>query len=521
MYQNNGGQWRSMFAWSLFFPFVLWSGHVSGLLIQPRRLPAVASASPVQPQLVVSRSGPEPMCQKLINMESHSTVEISVGTPPQKFELVADTGSGALIVQSCLCRELKLSSECKEEEDCFLGTPRPDHQGSSTFIGPEKNKSMRLLSFGSGDIIAAVATDVVRLGKAKATMKDGLLLMVDRELAVGGTFEGILGLGVPTWIETAKRPPKIKGAKSSNKAIKDHSKDWEQEPGGGPPPPRFLEEASIERFSICMDRNGDDGALMLNAEPTPKMLKQVGYHHWALHFKGFSVGTYNAPVAFCDQEKKEHWQEIACAAIPDSGTTLMLGPPKQINKLYVELCKRWPRCQEHIIPSDPRPETAFRSLVNQCQEWVDQSIDGIGEIPSVFAHLGGTDGESQTLELTSWSYIAEVGRLDGSWFCEPMFGEWEYETALQGPLWIFGTPLFFEFEVVFDSGTPDTFASVGFAKTTCGDCENFIPERDYEAAANKAANTTRFSAQKLKGRRKMRKMPSKPRMPSFKPTGPL
>lgn len=30
-------------------------------------------------------------------------------------------------------------------------------------------------------------------------MKEGLLLMIDRKLMFPGPFEGILGLGIPTW----------------------------------------------------------------------------------------------------------------------------------------------------------------------------------------------------------------------------------------------------------------------------------------------------------------------------------
>jgi hypothetical protein len=37
--------------------------------------------------------------------------------------------------------------------------------------------------------------------------------------------------------------------------------------------------------------------------------------------------------------------ETACSIIPDTGTTLVVGPEAQIASLYEDLCNNWQRCK--------------------------------------------------------------------------------------------------------------------------------------------------------------------------------
>jgi hypothetical protein len=131
-------------------------------------------------------------CTDLVNHGTHFTVEIEVGTPGQKFDVVADTGSDAILIPSCTCVK---AGYCNENSRCFQGTNK-----SSTFqIKDDKTgpPSIRMM-FGSGPVQAVVASDTVRVGSLRTSMKDGVLLMTDQLLNIKGTFEGILGLGLPT-----------------------------------------------------------------------------------------------------------------------------------------------------------------------------------------------------------------------------------------------------------------------------------------------------------------------------------
>merc|ERR1719440_632229 len=132
-----------------------------------------------------------PSCTHLTNHGTHFTVDIEVGTPGQKFSVVADTGSNYLIVPSCVCQR---SKSCSKSDRCFTGTNK-----SSTFSidkGDSGPQSV-FITFGSGTIEAVVAKERVSVGHLSVDMQDGILLMVARQLNIAGRFEGILGLGVP------------------------------------------------------------------------------------------------------------------------------------------------------------------------------------------------------------------------------------------------------------------------------------------------------------------------------------
>merc|ERR1719265_1530131 len=134
----------------------------------------------------------EETCTAMSNMGTHFTVDVHVGTPPQTFSVVADTGSNNLIVPSCLCQ---VNHRCSTEDRCYRGTNR-----SSTFkmdeIMPGQGPPTMLLSFGSGDIEAAIVSDVVEVGDLRANMNNSLLVMIDQRLSID--IEGILGLGMPS-----------------------------------------------------------------------------------------------------------------------------------------------------------------------------------------------------------------------------------------------------------------------------------------------------------------------------------
>lgn len=111
--------------------------------------------------------------------------EIGIGTPPQTFKVVLDTGSSNLWVPSSHCNSIA----------CFLHT-KYDASASSTY---KKNGSDFEIRYGSGSLAGYVSQDVVYLGDmlikhqdfAEATSEPGLAFAF-------GRFDGILGLGYDT-----------------------------------------------------------------------------------------------------------------------------------------------------------------------------------------------------------------------------------------------------------------------------------------------------------------------------------
>ncbi|CAK0827354.1 unnamed protein product [Prorocentrum cordatum] len=599
-------------------------------------------------------------CAPLDNRGTHFTVDVEVGTPGQRFSVVADTGSNTLIVPSCVCRE---RGQCPRDgsEHCFTGTGRSSSfQLERDASGP----SSLVLTFGSGQIKGIVAKERVKVGQVEAFLDDGLLLMTDRALNIQGAFEGILGLGVPQtpegeqqqqeagpagyadrMAEAAARaggeqPPgdhqrmpanlqdiiqKImgqaagrlpageaqpalqpraveiiplprgvspedymrqvvgamnisgggmvsasigsalvasadslasaaaRGALAGQNPLEDLLKKIIASQGGavplgaGPPqrssPKGFLEQAKVDRFSVCFN-DGSGGVLSLGGEMPKASHGGIGKQHWGVDFRGISVGNETLPsqALFCTPETTNMTEEqrTPCGAIPDSGTTAIMGPADQVLKLMEGICDGWDRCRKNYtamvdaitaaendmkqiygfnpfsLRSTVKKTDILQAVLADCELWMDEKA-GLSELPPLHFHVQGSNGTKQTLTIPGHLYIMETPRellqqragsaqqqptyvqlgeagisalaLDGipatemvpeinsrgnisGKVCTPAFGAMEYQTRTNGPVWIFGTPLFYQYVVGYDVSTdPPSIAFSDQGETPCGACD--------------------------------------------------
>jgi len=186
--------------------------------------------------------------------------------------------------------------------------------------------------------------------------------------------------------------------------------------------------------------------------------------------------------------------------IPDSGTTLLMGPKKQAEQLEASVCDEWDRCKElqakaPLALNDNDKSYIFRKLLLDCNTWLTEA-KGLHEIPSLFFHVRGRDNSTQVFELTAWAWITETtyinvqqestylvdaemasllstgNRTDGAMrVCTSIVGSSggpDYITEKNGPVWIMGTPLFYEYDVGYDHAT----MSVALQKGLCAGCES-------------------------------------------------
>lgn len=518
----------------------------------------------------------EPACAALANKGTHFTVDLEVGTPGQKFSVVADTGSNALIVPDCVCNAM---GYCDKKGRCFRGTNR-----SSTFALSKQPSGAPIgimITFGSGTIQAVIANETVRIGSLAVEMTDGILLMTQHALRFPGPFEGILGLGVPQPKEShvlhkdkktsqARRSGGGGSQGSGNPAVDSIVGDImkrifgngargyqnsgtpeqpmyigvELESGsldqgaparhkaptyGGPEsdyvaphqPAGFLEQANVPRFSMCFN-DGADGVLRMGTAVDEKhALETVGKMHWAVDFRGVTIGHTSAQLdlKICSPANMTKGQKTPCGAIPDSGTTNIMLPQDHLSLVLEAICDGWTRCRDNHtalveaavaakaeavriygwdpfgIASSPKSEV-LELLLADCDAWLNESeTSGLAELPPVHLHVAGKNGKKNTLALTSRAYITMAEReemhyvykeLEGigkipvgmnktgvkKMICTPAFSPMDYLTQENGPVWIVGTPLFYEFVVGFDmTASPPAVSFTHQSQMPCGSCD--------------------------------------------------
>lgn len=434
-------------------------------------------------------------CTALWNRGTHSTVSVDVGTPPRKFDIVADTGSDAIIVASCGC---VASGACIEEEtaQCFKtkGKSSSSTYEAASFASP-KHPALLTMEFGSGMITTEVVSDVVTVGGVKVKMNDGLLLMVDKQLDFSGPFEGILGLGIPQQRST---PSFFQAGHMSNRSSA-RSSVWRTSSGEDYEPPEFLPMAKVSQFSLCLS-GATEGVLRFGNQPTGRRLGSVGKLHWGVGLNGISVGPVHGGSKqlvhvpdVCSSDSMHDGQITPCGAIPDSGTTLLMGPSQQITLLFGTLCDNWSRCKTKADATMEAKADVFVDVLTQCDDWLSDSV-GLSELPALHFHVSGSEeDEKEMLTIGPWSYIVQTEHAAdfnfvtrhlegvigdkvrdpmarGKRVCSPAFGAMEMPTSVNGDVWIFGTSFFYEFNIHYDLGSDPP--SVSFGTEPCGSCDN-------------------------------------------------
>jgi len=221
--------------------------------------------------------------------------EVAVGSPPQYFKVVFDTGSGILWVPSNLC----------DGEAC-----RDHHQ-----LVEHKDKTLQVeegyvnIKYGTGNMRGRRATDVVTVAGVGVEKQD-FLLSTDEDGIVfrNGRFDGVMGLGKKDLANILSRGDEGRGTPFYINAVES-------------------KQLAEPKFSMFVSKHmGKPGAVILGGV-NPKLYNgPISYHmghstaYWMLAMGSMKVGDQIVPTN-------------DARGIVDSGTSLLVGPPSIIQNV--------------------------------------------------------------------------------------------------------------------------------------------------------------------------------------------
>ncbi|GJX67264.1 putative phytepsin [Tanacetum coccineum] len=211
--------------------------------------------------------------------------EIGIGTPPQKFTVIFDTGSSNLWIPS---------SECILSASCFLHSKYKSSQ-SLTYKG---NGKLATIDYRSGSISGYFSEDNIKVGDI--VVEDQEFIEATRDVGLtflAGRFDGILGLGF------------------KELSVGNTAPLWENMVN------QHLVKERI--FSLWLNQKGEEaeGGEIIFGGADPNHYKGV---HTYVPFDMGDVLIDGKPNGFCKN---------GCSAIADSGTSFIAGPTSAITEI--------------------------------------------------------------------------------------------------------------------------------------------------------------------------------------------
>jgi hypothetical protein len=375
------------------------------------------------------------------------TAPLNVGSPVQKLNVIPDTGSYDLLLDSTFCHQ----------QGCMRHV-QYDANKSHTATNPTKTDRLAIVptAYGQGEVVSISWRDSVELGSMRANQCDMLVMMQEQLRGwddPGDSFDGIMGIG----------------------RLDDTGNSAHQT--------ALLTTMNIDYFTMCLGEMGrvlDGGRLELNGGSLHNTLKSrfvsaasTGERSWATELTHASAmsGDSGTPEAI-SMNACRPGPGGTCGVIIDSGTTLLTFPPTLLTAVRATIDVLCPKCLRHL----EEQETCEGNHYNR--------------LPVLNLTLGGIHVTLEPriymspMEVT----LAGITKMGPFTFpftvpgvrCVPLFSSVEQLTNI-GPLIIMGMPFLRVYATLFNRSSESmSFAQLTEAEGTslCGkQCDGGDAER--------------------------------------------
>ncbi|XP_004578789.2 renin isoform X1 [Ochotona princeps] len=233
--------------------------------------------------------------------------EVGIGTPPQVFKVIFDTGSANLWVPSTKCSPLYTACEIHNLYDSAE---------SSSYL---ENGTEFTIHYGSGKVKGFLSQDIVTVGGIMVTQTFGEVTELPLIPFMLAKFDGVLGMGFPAQAVGGVTP------------VFDHILSQ-----------RVLKE---DVFSVYYSRNSHllGGEIVLGG--SDPQYYQGNFHYvsisksgsWQITMKGVSVGS---ATLLCEE---------GCMAVVDTGASYISGPTGSLRLLMDALGAKEQSSDEYVV----------------------------------------------------------------------------------------------------------------------------------------------------------------------------
>uniref|UniRef100_A0A8C9P1B0 renin n=1 Tax=Spermophilus dauricus TaxID=99837 RepID=A0A8C9P1B0_SPEDA len=239
--------------------------------------------------------------------------EIGIGTPPQTFKVIFDTGSANLWVPSTKCSPLCTACEIHSLYDA---------SESSSYL---ENGTEFTIHYGSGKVKGFLSQDVVTVGGITVTQTFGEVTELPLIPFMLAKFDGVLGMGFPAQAVGGITP------------VFDHILSQ-----------RVLKE---DVFSVYYSRDSHllGGELVLGG--SDPQYYQGNFHYvsisktgsWQITMKGVSIGSV---TLLCEE---------GCMAVVDTGASYISGPTSSLRLVMEALGAKEQSTDEYVVNCNQVP----------------------------------------------------------------------------------------------------------------------------------------------------------------------